>query len=124
MSDVSYAWRDPALRADAPLRLQRQRVLREAFDHARDPLISAQHRAMEQTESQRRGASERGSSMVGTDRPYPELRPKQEPGPKRAAFDRAWLREHRAARLAQYREQRQQEPRAEGQAGPTRARQR
>ena len=124
MSDVSYAWRDPALRTDAALSLQRQRVLREAFDHARDPLISAQRKAMEQTESQRRGESERGSSMVRKDRPYPELRPKHDLGPKRAVFDRAWLREHRATRLEQYRAQAQQEGRNETRSAPMRSRQR
>lgn len=124
MSDVSFAWHDPTLRAAAPLRLLRQRVLRDVFEPARDPLIAAQHRAMEQTEATRRGEGERGSSMVRKDRPHPQLRPKQEPGPTRAAFDRAWLREYRAARMADYQAQRQQPPRTKDRSGPTRAWQR
>lgn len=84
---------------------------RREFDHARDRYISLQLKAMEQTEAQRRGESERsgrGSEMVKLSKPFPELRPKLEQAPIRSAFNCAWLREQREARLAELESQRQQ----------------
>ncbi|MDQ3186735.1 MAG: hypothetical protein M3Q16_09855 [Pseudomonadota bacterium] len=66
---------------------------------------------MEQTEAQRRGDTERtggGSQMVKRDKPFPELRPDFEQAPIRETFNRAWLREQRAARLADLNRQREQ----------------
>ena len=97
---MSNSWCDPDLRQDMPESLRRAEGIQQAFDHARDPLISAQLKDMKKTEAQRREAQGPGSSMVRSDRPFRELRPKNELGPKRAAFDRAWLREQRAAVMA------------------------
>lgn len=91
----------PGNKQRLPESLRRVNAIKPQFDHARDPLISAQLRDREKTESQHRKAQGRGSSMVRTDRPFPELRPKRERGPKRAAVDQAWLREQRAAVMAQ-----------------------
>ena len=100
MGRMSKSWRDPDLRQDAPESLRRAEGLRQPFDHARDPLISEQLKDMEKTEAQRRKAQGRGSSMVRSDRPFPELRPRYERAPIREAFDRAWLKEQRAAAFA------------------------
>lgn len=105
-SRLSYAGRDPDLRRDTPASLRAQAPLQPPFDHARDPLISAQRKAMEQTEAQRRGESGRGSTMVKLDKPFPDLRPKNDNSQIRPAFNQAWLREQRAARLAEFREDR------------------
>ena len=67
---------------------------------------------MKQTEAQRRGESERsgrGSDMVKMDKPFPELRPANEQAPIRQAFNRAWLREQREARIAELERQRERE---------------
>ena len=106
MGRVSNTWHDPDLRQNAPDSLRDLRSLRPSFDHARDPLTSARLGDMENTEYERRQSRARGSSMVSSDRPFPELRPKHERGPKRTAFDQAWLKEQRAAALAQMEEQR------------------
>ena len=102
----SYAGSEPALQQNAPVSLKRLRALRSPFDHARDPLISAQLKAMAMTESQRREESGRGSSMVGKERPAPVLRPKRAQALIRASFDQAWLREQRAAQLARFQTER------------------
>jgi hypothetical protein len=86
-------------------------ALHREFDLARDPYIANQIRAMEQTEAQRRGDSERsggGSQMVKRDKPFPELRPEFVQAPIRETFNRAWLREQRDARLADLNRQREQ----------------
>ena len=107
MGDVSHAWKDPALRQDAPVSLKRLRALRVPFDHARDPLISAQIKDLERGQSQHRDESGGGSAMVKKDRPHPELRPRHEPAPLRASVSQAWLREQRTARLSAYKAQEQ-----------------
>ena len=99
MGRMSNCWCDPDLRRDMPQSLRRVPGIEREFDHARDPLISVQLKDMERTEAERRKAQGQGSSMVRSDRPFPELRPRQEHGPKRAAFDQAWLKEQRAAVL-------------------------
>ena len=74
--------------------------------------VSLQLKAMEKTEAQRRGESERGgrsSNMVKLDKPFPELRPANENAPIRESFNRAWLREQREARMAEYERQREQQ---------------
>ena len=59
-------------------------------------------KATEKTEAPRRETVGPGSTMVRLHKPFPDLRPRSEQGPLRAAFNRAWLREQRAARMAQY----------------------
>ena len=98
----SYAASDPELRKGMPESLRNASPVRSPFDHARDPLISAQLRDMEKTEAQRREESGRGSLMVKMDKPFPDLRPKHEREPLRQSFNQAWLREQRAARMEQY----------------------
>lgn len=77
---------------------------REAFDDARDPLIAAQNRDLGKSEAQRRFEQSRradsGSDMIRRDQPKPVLKPSPalSMGPDRAAFNRAWSDEHRAAR--------------------------
>lgn len=82
---------------------------REAFDKARDPLIAAQKRDLGKSEAQRRfelsrrsdsGQHDQGSGMIRREQPKPVLKPSPAlaMGPDRAAFNRAWWDEHRAAR--------------------------
>jgi hypothetical protein len=92
---------EPSFYANAP-------KSREAFDNARDPLIAAQKRDLEKSEAQRRfeqsrrtdSGLDRGSDMIRRDQPKPVLKPSPalSMGPDRAAFNRAWSDEHRAAR--------------------------
>lgn len=90
----------PGHKLELPESLRRVKAVTPQFDHARDPLISAQLKEMEKTESQRREAQGRGSLMVKSDRPFPELRPKHERALIRAAFNQAWLKEQRNACMA------------------------
>ncbi len=109
---TSFAGKHPDLAGDVPDSFGQVPPNRREFDHARDPYISKQLKAMEKTEAQRRGESERsgrGSEMVKMDKPFPELRPANEQAPIRQAFNRAWLREQREARLADLERQRQRE---------------
>ena len=105
-SRTSYAGREPELSRATPDSLRHLRALRSPFDHARDSLISTQLRDMEKAEAQRRGEAGRGSAMVRLHRPFPELRPKHDMTQIRPAFNQAWLREQRAAKLAQYQAER------------------
>ncbi|MGH8764015.1 MAG: hypothetical protein ACREUR_12445 [Nitrosospira sp.] len=110
-SATSFAGKHPELANDNPESFRQAPPLHREFDLARDPYIGKQIRAMEQTEAQRRGDSERsggGSQMVKRDKPFPELRPEFEQAPIRETFNRAWLREQREARLADLNRQREQ----------------
>jgi hypothetical protein len=110
-STTSFAGKHPELANDNPESFRQASPLHREFDLARDPYIAKQIRAMEQTEAQRRGESERsggGSQMVKRDKPFPELRPEFEQTPIRETFNRAWLREQREARLADLNRQREQ----------------
>ncbi len=107
---TSFSGKHPELSGDTPASFHRVPPHRHEFDHARDPTISKQLKAMELTEAQRRGESERdgrGSEMVKLDKPFPELKPEHESGPIRETFNRAWLREQREARMADYERQRE-----------------
>ncbi len=109
---TSFAGKHPDLAGDRPDSFAQAPSSRREFDHARDRYISLQLKAMEQTEAQRHGESERsgrGSDMVKLSKPFPELRPKLEQAPIREAFNRAWLREQREARLAELERQREHE---------------
>ena len=108
---TSFAGKHPELANDNPESFRQAPPLHREFDLTRDPYIAKQIRAMEQTEAQRRGDSERsggGSQMVKRDKPFPELRPEFEQTPIRETFNRAWLREQREARLADLNRQREQ----------------
>lgn len=113
---TSFAGKHPELANDNPESFRQAPPLHREFDLARDPYIAKQIRAMEQTETQRRGESEHGESersgggsqMVKRDKPFPELRPEFEQAPIRETFNRAWLREQREARLADLNRQREQ----------------
>ncbi|CAA0099560.1 Uncharacterised protein [Halioglobus japonicus] len=118
-SRLSFAGRDPDLRRDTPASLQSQSPVQPAFEQVRDPLIRAQHKAMEKTEAQRRGESGRGSTMVKLDKPFPELRPKNDNSQIRPAFNQAWLQEQRAARKAELEDQREALPSREREPAPT-----
>ncbi|GJL72933.1 MAG: hypothetical protein NMNS01_21320 [Nitrosomonas sp.] len=107
---TSFAGKTPELAGDTPATFHQVPSQRQAFDHARDPYVSMQLKDMEKTEAQRRGESERsahGSEMVKQSKPFPELRPANENAPIRESFNRAWLREQRAARLAELERQRE-----------------
>lgn len=106
-SRLSYAGRDPKLLKDTPAHLRAQSPAKGEFDQVRDPLYAAQLRDMKKTESQRREEQGRGSLMVKLHKPFPELRPKHEDAPLRSSFNRAWLREQRAAALAYLQAQRE-----------------
>ncbi len=109
---TSFAGKHPELAGDIPDSFREVPPNRREFDHARDHYISLQLKAMEKTEAQRRGESEhsgRGSDMVKLDKPFPELRPANEQAPIRQAFNRAWLREQREARIAELERQRERE---------------
>lgn len=88
---------EPSFYASAP-------KAREAFDNARDPLIAVQKRDLGKSEAQRRFELSRrtdsGSDMIRREQPKPVLKPSPalSMGPDRAAFNRAWSDEHRAAR--------------------------
>ncbi|SCX83191.1 hypothetical protein SAMN05216420_10137 [Nitrosospira sp. Nl5] len=108
---TSFAGKHPELANDNPESFRQAPPLHRAFDLARDPYIAKQIMAMEQTEAQRRGDTERsggGSQMVKRDKPFPELRPEFVQAPIRETFNRAWLREQRDARLADLNRQREQ----------------
>jgi hypothetical protein len=108
---TSFAGKHLELANDNPESFRQAPPLHRDFGLARDPYIAKQIRAMEQTEAQRRGESERtgsGSQMVKRDKPFPELRPEFERTPIRETFNRAWLREQRDARLADLNRQREQ----------------
>ncbi|SFU39580.1 hypothetical protein [Nitrosospira multiformis] len=110
-STASFAGKHPELANDNPESFRQAPPHHREFDLARDPYIARQIRAMEQTEAQRRGESERsggGSQMVKRDKPFPQLRPEFEQAPIRETFNRAWLREQREARLADLSRQREQ----------------
>jgi len=109
---TSFSGKHPELAGEIPASFRQAPPHRQQFDHARDPTVSKQLKAMELTESQRRGESERGgrgSEMVKLDKPFPELRPEHERAPIRETFNRAWLREQREARMADYERQREQQ---------------
>lgn len=113
---ASFAGKYSKLANDIPDSFRRAPSPRRAFDYVRDPYIAKQLQALELTEAQRRGESERsgrGSSMVKLHKPFPELRPEHEQTPLREAFNSAWLREQRSARLADLDRQREQQRRME-----------
>ena len=89
-------------RQGLPDSLRQAGPVKQPFEQARDPLIRAQLADLTKTESQRRGETAgRGSTMVKLHKPFPELKPKHVQGPLHKAFNQAWLREQRAAMLAQ-----------------------
>ncbi len=119
---VSFSGKHPELSGDMPESFRKAPPQHRAFDHARDPYFSRQLKAMELTEAQRRGESERtgrGSQMVKLDKPFPELRPEHEQTPIRESFNRAWLNEQRDARLADLERQRDERQQVMEQAEQT-----
>ncbi|GKS69790.1 hypothetical protein W03_17940 [Nitrosomonas sp. PY1] len=107
---TSFSGKHPDFANDVPDSFRNAPLQRREFDYARDPYIAKQLNAMELTEAQRRGDSERsgGSEMVKRDKPHLELRPEHEQAPIRETFNRAWLREQREARLNELERQRAQ----------------
>lgn len=103
---VSFAGKEPGLRDQMPLSLQRVSALCPSFEAASDPFLAAQRRDLEKSEGQRREESGSGSMMVKRQRLSPKLRPKHDHAPIRASFNQAWFQEHRAARLEQFKAER------------------
>lgn len=102
---ITYANSDPGLRQHMPKALREMRPVAAPFNEAvRGTSAPPQRREDTRTDAQ----TGRGSEMVKKDRPHPELRPKYETQPKRDAFNQAWLKEARAARMAGYEAQRAQ----------------
>lgn len=97
---TSYASRKPGLREAMPDSLRKAGSTKATFDHARDPWLSKQLKAEQQSEARRRETGD-GSKMVKLHKPFPELRPKRERSPIRQSFNRAWLREDREAQMRQ-----------------------
>lgn len=106
---ISYAASVPDLRARLPPAFRQTGTTRREFDQVRDPLIAAQLKDLHKSEAQRRGEAStgtgRGSLMVKLHKPFPDLKPKNHHSVLRAQFNQDWVREQRAALLAQYRQQ-------------------
>lgn len=86
---TSFTGRHPELAGDMSAGFRAAPLPRQVFNDAR----------------QRGG---RSSEMVQRDKPFPELRPEHEQAPVREAFNRAWLREQREARMADLDRQREE----------------
>jgi hypothetical protein len=86
---ASYAGKHPELAGDMPAGFRAALSPRRAFNDVREH-------------------TGRGSEMIRRDKPFPELRPEDEQAPIREAFNRAWLREQREARLADLERQREE----------------
>ncbi len=105
-STGGYTRDDDDLYAGADDRVRSHSVAKLAFDKARDPLSNCQIEDIDKSETGRREESGGGSQMVKRHRPFPELKPSFALAQYaiREAFNRAWLREQRAARLARMRQ--------------------
>lgn len=82
-----YSWSEPTLRKQAPSSLKLAGPLRGQFTletHTKKP---------EQL---------RGSMTVSRDKPFPELKPKYSNRVKKLSFDQEWLKEHREAKLREF----------------------
>ena len=73
------------------------------FDNARDPFRRIQREDMKKTEAQRRGETGGGSQMVKQDRPFPELKPRNDNQPARDVFNQKWRAENQNAKQRQSR---------------------
>jgi len=98
---VSHSSRDHSLRCDMPESLRKAGPVRRPFDHARDPWLSKQLKAERQTEAQRRESGD-GSKMVALQKPFPQLKPKHDLTQIRKTFNKSWMQEAHAARMAQF----------------------
>ena len=103
---ITFSSQDKRLRRGVPVSLQGVNSARLSFDHARDPLISAQLKSMAQSEASRQEDGN-GSRMVKLHRPFPELRPKHDISQIRKSYNQQYLSEHRRAQLSQFRAQEQ-----------------
>lgn len=61
-----------------------------AFDDARDPSLKRQRQNIEKTEIQRRDAIGGGSQMVKMDKPFPELKPRNDNAVIQKSFNEHW----------------------------------
>ena len=103
---ITFSSQDKRLRRDVPPSLQGVNSVRLNFDHARDPLISAQLKSQSQTEVKNREDGD-GSRMVKLHRPFPELRPKHDISQIRKSYNQQYISEHRRAQLSQFKAQEQ-----------------
>jgi len=103
---VSHSSREPSLRGDMPESLRKAGSVCSPFDHARDPWLSKQLKAERQTEAKRRESGD-GAKMVKLHKPFPELKPKHDLTQIRKTFNKSWMQEAHAARMAQFDEQAQ-----------------
>jgi hypothetical protein len=98
---------EPSLRQQAPSSLHRAGHIRETFHQANDGTSNE---------------AKRDSEMVKRDKPFPELKPNYSRGLKRSSFNREWLREQRAAKMADFANQRQAAPHQKSRSEPVIAR--
>ena len=86
-------------RADLPLQLQAAPDLTNEFENNRCPYNRLAREAMANTEAENRRANGEGSWMVTMDRPFPELRPKNDNAKHvlRASFNQRWKQEQARA---------------------------
>ena len=107
-STASYAGRESGLSGGQPESFRAAPSPRLPFRLAEDPIRRREQEANQKAETQRRDESSRGSLMVKLDKPFPDLKPSRDlaEGPVRESFNRAWLREQREARYAEYDRQR------------------
>lgn len=68
-----------------------------AFDDARDPSLKRQRQNMEKTEKQRRDAIGGGSQMVKMDKPFPQLKPRNDNAVIQKSFNGHWNAEIKRA---------------------------
>lgn len=100
---ITYAMTEPSLRQQAPPSLHRAGHIRETFHQANDGTSKE---------------AARDSEMVKRDKPFPELKPNYARGLKRTSFDQNWLREQRAAKMADFANQRQAAPHQKSRSAP------
>lgn len=81
-----------------PETLKHQDSPQQAFGEAVDPFARIQREAMLKKESQRRGEQDKGSLMIKTDKPFPELKPRHAQAVLRQYFNRRWDAEVKRAR--------------------------
>lgn len=80
-------------REGLPDTLRYQQSPHREFVDASDPFACIEREALQKTESQRRGEQHQGSLMVKMDKPFPQLKPKNDHSVIRESFNRRWNKE-------------------------------
>ncbi len=116
-SRISFSMREPSLRDCAPPSLQRAGSIRSQFETRKlgNTLSQENHPG---SDFCRREDSGSGSQMIKSQKPFPELKPRNSYELKKVFFDQAWLREQRQAQLDHFSVQRQSAPQQNRQSEP------